>query len=328
MRARRRRRRHGQELGDGVGGTSAGGTSALLEQLFFHRANRATNDVDERRAVGVELERGEDLAEATAELDGREVFAGGADAKRAANDAIEDRRQRRPRGTTAQQRHQIVQQGADASEVETGLGNPAGQQSARRAQPRQPDLALGTDAHMTEGDVAVGEPRSGDAGAGSDAVQGRDGRAEVTDDQQTLVAGEIDATILQRRRQLDKIETLKPWRDREADAVDDAMAKMWCKIRVALADQAIATALQLGEMAGLEAPMDLEEKRTTQGHVIRLVAVGRSRATEVFEQSEVAKPRHWLRPIAGASTVRHWRLALVWFCAFAARAAAARAEAM
>ena len=86
-----------------------------------------------RRAVGVHLEALKDFAEPFGELGGAEVFADRADAEGTADDSIKGRRQGLTGGAAQQQRDQIVQHGADAGEVEAGLGNLRGEQAPRRA---------------------------------------------------------------------------------------------------------------------------------------------------------------------------------------------------
>ena len=240
-----------------------------------------------RAAVRVHLEALKDFAEPLGELGGTEVFADRADAEGATDDPIKGRRQGLTSGSAQKQRDHIVQQGADAGEVEAGLGNLQGDLAPRRAQAGQPRLAIGTDPHVPQRDIAVRH-----AGLVGDGVQGSDGAGDVAQQQHTLVEGEIDASILHRRRQLDQVEAVQPGRHDEGDAVDDAVAEMGRQVGVALADQAIAAQLQFGEVARVQPSIHFEKERTTQRGMARLVAIGDSGTAKVVEQSEVAKSGH------------------------------------
>lgn len=61
---------------------------------------------------------------------------------------------------------------------------------------------------------------------------------------------------------------------------------------MALADEAVAAGLQLGEVTGVEAAIDLEEEGPAKGGVGRLVPIRNSGAAEVVEQGEVAESGH------------------------------------
>ncbi len=215
------------------------------------------------------------------------MFGDWTDAQGPTDDTVEARGQRRPGSPAPQQGHEVVDEGADTGEVETGLGDLAGLEAAGGTEAGQANLSVGRDAHVAQRDVTVGQAR-----VVGDGVQGGDPRGEVTQQQQALVEGEVDPTVFHRRRQLDEVEAIKPGRHHKSDAVDDAMTQMGRQAGMALADEAIAAGLQLGEVTGVEAAIDLEEEGPAEGGVGRLVPIRNSGAAEVVEQGEVAKSGH------------------------------------
>jgi len=217
------------------------------------------------------------------------VLGDGPDAEGSANHAIEAGGQRWTGRPSPQQGHQVVDQGADASEVEAGFGDLAGLEATGGAQPRQANLPVRPDAHMAQRHIAVGQ-----AGVVGEGVQGGDPAGEVSQQQQALVEGEVDPPVLHRRRQLDEVKAIKPGRHHKRDTVDDAVAEVGGQLGMALADEAIAAGLELGEVAGVEAAIDLEKKGPAKSGVGRLVPIRNSGAAEVVEQGEVAKSGHVL----------------------------------
>ncbi len=165
-----------------------------LALLLLDGADGALNDLDKGRPVSVHLQGLKDFAEALGELSGVEMFGDRTYPQGPTNDAVEARRQRRPGGPTPQQGHEVVHEGADAGEVEAGLGDLAGLEATGGAQTRQTNLSVRRDAHVAQRDITVGQP-----GVVGDGVQGGNTRGEVAQQQETLVEGEVDPTVLHRR---------------------------------------------------------------------------------------------------------------------------------
>jgi hypothetical protein len=245
------------------------------------------DDVDETGTVGAELEGRKDLREALGELRRRQVLADGTDGERSSDDAVELGWQRRTRGSTPQQRHEVVEQGADAGEVEARVDERAGLRSPGGEKSGEADAAVGGDADVADRDFAVDE-----AGVGHDAVQGGDGDGEVGENQQALIQREVHTPVLQRRRQLGEVEPIEPRRHHERHALDDAMPHVRGEVRVAHPDQGVAAAGQLGVLPRRQTAVDLQEERPAQSGMGGLVAIGDGRTAEVVEQGEVAETRH------------------------------------
>jgi hypothetical protein len=91
----------------------------------------------------------------------------------------------------------------------------------------------------------------GQAGAGRHLVQGQDGAGEIPQDQQTMVEGQVHATVAHGRRQLDQVDAVDPGRDHEGDAVDDPVAEVGGQVGVALANQGVAAKLQIWKVCGV-----------------------------------------------------------------------------
>lgn len=165
-----------------------------LALLLLDGADGALNDFDKGRPVGVHLQGLKDFAETLGELGGAQVFGGRTDAQGPTNDAVEARRQGRPGSPAPQQGHEVVDEGADASEVEAGLGDLAGLEAAGGTETGEANLSVRRDAHMAQRDITVGQAR-----VVGDGVQGGDTRGEVAQQQQALVEGEVDPTVFHRR---------------------------------------------------------------------------------------------------------------------------------
>ncbi len=61
---------------------------------------------------------------------------------------------------------------------------------------------------------------------------------------------------------------------------------------MALANEPVAASLQLGDVPGVEAAIDLEEEGPAESGMGRLVPIRNSGAAEVVEQGEVAESGH------------------------------------